>query len=34
MQRNVGNENGSPIFDLQGVDNVDNISQCNLKQRY
>lgn len=33
MQKDVDNEQGLPLFDLQGL-NVNNASKSNLEQRF
>lgn len=34
MQKDISNEHGLPIFDVQGTDNVDNTSKCYPEQRF
>lgn len=34
MQKDISNEHGLPIFDVQRADNMDNTCKCYLEQRF
>lgn len=34
MQKDINNEHGLPIFDVQGTDNIDNTSKRYPEQRF
>ena len=34
MQKDISNEHGLPIFDVQGTDNIDNTSKRYPEQRF